>query len=226
MNQGAARLEFGGDLVALRADLVAMTVATADAIRLATSVLLHSRDGDGGEEADEIGRLRERVESLRDSVEQRTHQLLARQQPVAGDLRLLVAALRITAHTARMARLAGHIGQIAARRRPVPVVPQPVVGVVAAMGELAYRIADGAALTLAAGDAQDAARLEIDDDSMDELLRRLFSVLLDHWPHGVESAVDLALVGRYYERFADHAVDIAASVVFIVSSRRESEDLM
>ena len=224
MNHGAARLEFSGDLVALRADLVAMTVATADAIRLATSVLLHSRDGDGDDQADEIGRLRERVESLRGSVERRTHQLLARQQPVAGDLRLLVAALRISADAARMARLASHIGQIAARRLPAAVVPQPVVGVVAGMGELAYRIADGAAMTLAAGDAQDAARLEIDDDSMDELLRRLFSVLLDHWPHGVESAVDLALVGRYYERFADHAVEIAAAVVYILSSRPDAED--
>lgn len=91
---------------------------------------------------------------------------------------------------------------------------------------MAYRIADGAASTLAAGDAQDAARLEVDDDSMDELLRQLFAALLDAWPHGVESAVDLALVGRYYERFADHAVAIAASVVFIVSSRPDPSGLL
>lgn len=218
MSSGSARLEFSGDLVALQADLVAMTAAAAEAISEATAVLLDSRVNVEGDHR--IVRLRERIEALRGAVEQRAHQLLARQQPVAGDLRLLVSALRISADAGRMSRLASHIGEVAARRRPVPVVPESVIGVVAGMGELAYRIADGAALTLAAGDAHDAARLEVDDDSMDELLRRLFAALLDAWPHGVESAVDLALVGRYYERFADHAVAIAASVVFIVSTRR------
>lgn len=219
MSSGASRLEFSGELIALRSDLVAMTAAAALAIRAATAVLLHTGDGVDGD--DQISRLRHQIETLRGSVERRTHQMLARQQPVAGDLRLLVSALRISGDTHRMSRLAGHIGQIAARRRPAPVVPEPVVAVVAGMGELAYRIADGAALTLAGGDAQDAARLEVDDDSMDDMLRQLLSTLLDEWPHGVESAVDLALVGRYYERFADHAVEIAASVVFIVSSRPE-----
>lgn len=213
-------MEFSEGLTALRADLVAMTAAAAEAIQVATAVLLQS-DGAGTDGTGSIERACARIAELEGPVERRTRQLLARQQPVAGDLRLLISAFRISADAHRMGRLASHIGAIAARRH-LRVVPESVGSVIACMGQVAFRIADGAAVTLASGDAQDAARLEVDDDGMDDLLRRLFSLLLGEWPHGVAPAVDLALIGRFYERFADHAVSIAASVVFIFRSRPEA----
>lgn len=220
MATSSARVEFDGELMALRADLVAMTAAAAGAIMVATEALMQS-GGASTEGADSVERACARIVELQGPVERRTGQLLARQQPVAGDLRLLISAFRISADAHRMGRLAHHIGAIAARR-PLCLAPESVGSVIARMGQVAFRIADGAAVTLATGDAQDAARLEVNDDGMDELLRRLFSLLLDEWSYGVASAVDVALIGRFYERFADHAVAIAASVVFIVRSRPDT----
>ena len=82
------------------------------------------------------------------------------------------------------------------------------------------RSGNGARITLTTSDALDAARLEIDDDAMDGLLRTLFRALVDNWSHGVEAAVNVALIGRCYERFADHAVGIAQSVIFIETAMR------
>ena len=92
------------------------------------------------------------------------------------------------------------------------------------MGDVASRIADGARVTLSTSDTLDAARLEVDDDAMDGLHRTLFRALVHDWPHGVEKAVNVALLSRYYERFADHAVAIAQSVVFIVTGGKADDE--
>ena len=208
-----ARAGFAGELRGLQAQLVAMTSTAADAIGEATTALLdRHRDA-----SSRTATLADRLELDRAEVERRTFHLLARQQPVAGDLRLIVSGIKIGADCHRMGILARHIGSVAAHAYPQPAVPEDVAAVFLRMGAVAGRIADGAAVTLEAADAQDAARLEVDDDAMDGLLRVLFRRLVDGWPHGVESAVNVALLGRFYERFADHAVAIAHSVVYIVT---------
>jgi phosphate transport system protein len=215
-----ARVEFDRNLQTLRDSLVSLTNTAAQAIACATSALVDSNL----ENAQHVVTLTRRLEETYTSVERNTYQLLARQQPVAGDLRLLVSAFKISADCRRMGSLAGHVSKVAARAYPRAAVPDELVNIFSKMGAVASRIAEGAGVTLAARDAQDAARLEVDDDAMDGLQRALFRALVADWPHGVETAVNVALLGRYYERFADHAVAIAQSVVFIVTGARPEGD--
>ena len=210
------RLEFASDLRMVRASLVTMTETASKAIRAATTALL-----DLDLEAVRMtASLEQELEDDRLAIERRTLHLLACQQPVAGDLRMLVSAIKISADCRRMSALAHHIGTAASRSYPAPAIPDELSEIFRRMGDVASRIADGARITLTTSDALDAARLEVDDDAMDGLLRALFRALVDNWSHGVEAAVNVALIGRYYERFADHAVAIAQSVIFIETAMR------
>jgi len=216
---GMARLEFASDLRMVRDSLVAMTATASKAIRAATTALL-----DQDLEAVRLtASLEQELEDDRLALERRTFDMLARQQPVAGDLRLLVSAIKISAECRRMGALAHHIGTAASRSYPLPAVPDELSRIFRRMGDVASRIADGAGVTLKISDAEDAARLEVDDDAMDGLRRALFRALVDDWSHGVETAVNVALLGRYYERFADHAVAIAQSVIFIVTGAKPDD---
>jgi phosphate transport system protein len=88
------------------------------------------------------------------------------------------------------------------------------------MADVADRIAGKISRVVSAGDAATAAELESDDDAMDDLHRHLFSVLMaPRWAHGVGPAVDITLLGRFYERYADHAVTVARRVVYVVTGR-------
>jgi phosphate transport system protein len=210
------RLEFASDLRMVRASLVTMTATASKAIRAATTALL-----DLDLEAVRMtASLEQELEDDRLAIERRTLHLLARQQPVAGDLRMLVSAIKISADCRRMGALATHISTAVSRSYPAPAIPDELSEIFRRMGDVASRIADGARITLTTSDALDAARLEVDDDAMDGLLRALFRALVDNWSHGVEAAVNVALIGRYYERFADHAVSIAQSVIFIETAMR------
>lgn len=216
---GMARLEFASDLRMVRDSLVTMTATASKAIRAATTALL-----DQDLEAVRLtASLEQQLEDDRLALERRTFHMLARQQPVAGDLRLLVSAIKISAECRRMVALAHHIGTAASRSYPFPAVPDELSRIFRRMGDVASRIADGAGVTLKISDAEDAARLEVDDDAMDGLRRALFRALVDDWSHGVETAVNVALLGRYYERFADHAVAIAQSVIFIVTGAKPDD---
>jgi phosphate transport system protein len=88
------------------------------------------------------------------------------------------------------------------------------------MGDLASRITDDARGTLRTCDALDAAGLEVDNDSADGLSRALFRALLDNWSHDVKTAVNVALLGRYYERLADHALALAQSAILMVAGTK------
>lgn len=216
MQPGIGRLSYASDLQMVRASLVTMTETASKAIRAATTALL-----DQDLEAVRMTEsLEQRLEEDQLLIERHTLHLLACQQPVASDLRTLVSAIKISAECHRMGALARHIGAAASRCYPSPAIPDEVSGTFRRMGDVASRIADGARVTLNTSDALDAARLEVDDDAMDGLRRALFRALRDNWSHGVETAVDVALLARYYERFADHAVAIAQSVIFIVTGAK------
>lgn len=210
------RLYLADDLGMVHDSLVTMTGTASEAMRAATIALLNQ----DLEAARRTAVLDQKLEDDRLAIERRTFQLLARQQPVAGDLRMLIAAIKISADCGRMGALAHHIGTTASRAYPAPAIPDELSRIFRRMGDVASRIADGARVTLHTSDAQDAARLEVDDDAMDGLLRALFRALVDDWSHGVETAVNVALLGRYYERFADHAVAIAQAVIFIVAGTK------
>ena len=157
------------------------------------------------------------LDRYRAEAEAMIPEMLVRHQPVASDLRLVVCALRIAASLERMGDLAVHIAKVVLMRHPVGVVPASAVPVLITMADAAARMAEKAAVVLATRDYLDAAQLALDDDEVDAAEKRLLSLLVSGWPYGVESAIDLALVGRYYERYADHAVNVARQVVFLVT---------
>ena len=112
-----------------------------------------------------------------------------------------------------------HVAKIARRRHPQHAVPDEVSGNFADMGHVAVELANIAREVLGTRDPEKAARIREQDDAMDDLHRQLFIVLMDDraWKHGIAAAVDVALLGRFHERFADHAVEVGRRVVFQVT---------
>lgn len=151
--------------------------------------------------------------------------LLALQAPVAGDLRAIVGSIQIVADVERMGALALHVAKIARRRHPQHALPEEVNGYFAEMGRVAVDLANSAHDVLLSRDPDQARQIRQDDDAMDDLHRHLFSVMMDReWKHGVAAAVDVTLLGRFYERFADHAVEISRRVIFQVTGQLPAED--
>jgi phosphate transport system protein len=148
-------------------------------------------------------------------AEQDAFTLLALQAPVATDLRVVVASLRNVADADRMGALAMHVAKIVRRRHPAHAIPEEVNSFFADMGRIAVDLGNTAKDVVLSGDPGKAAQLDHDDDAMDDLHRQLFGLLMDpEWKYGVAAAVDVTLLGRYYERFADHAVEIGRRVIF------------
>jgi phosphate transport system protein len=147
--------------------------------------------------------------------------------PVAGDLRAIVSSIQIVADVDRMGALALHVAKIARRRHPQHALPEEVNGYFAEMGRVAVELGNSAQEVLLTKDPEKAARISEEDDAMDDLHRHLFSVLMDkEWRHGVTAAVDVTLLSRFYERFADHAVEVARRVIFQATGRfPEDEEL-
>lgn len=151
--------------------------------------------------------------------------LLALQAPVAGDLRAIVSSIQIVADVDRMGALALHVAKIARRRHPQHALPEEVNGYFAEMGRVAVDLGHSAQEVLKSRDPDKAARIREDDDAMDDLHRHLFTVLMDKdWEHGVTAAVDITLLSRFYERFADHAVEVARRVIFQVTGELPAEE--
>lgn len=215
------RTAFHEELDRLSGQLVDMTEIARDAMRKATTALLQA-DLDA---ARDVAADDERLDGMRQSLDDLSVNLLARQQPVATDLRVIVAALQMGADLERMGDLARHVAKIAERRHPNIAVPEGLRGTVVRMGEVADRVVSKATRTIATRNLQSAFELERDDDEMDSLHRQLYAGLLSPASaYETEAAVDLALLGRYYERFADHAVAVARRVVYLVTGVYTEDD--
>jgi phosphate transport system protein len=148
-------------------------------------------------------------------TEERTLALLARQSPVAGDLRTVVSSMKNAADVDRMATLALHVATIARRRHPRCAVPDDVVPYFAEMGRIAVDLGNSTRDVVLSRDPDHAAQIRRADDAMEDLHSHLFKVLKDReWNYGVGTGVDVALLSRYYERFADHAVEVAGRVIY------------
>lgn len=163
--------------------------------------------------------------ALRATAEQAAFALLALQQPVAGDLRVVFSAIQIIGDVERMDALAVHVAKIARLRYPDHVVYGEVSDCFADMGRLAVELGESARQVLLTPDPAAAARLREEDNAMDDLYRRLFGLLMSPtWQHGVPAAVDTALLGRFYERFADHAVEVGRRVIFVATGTLPAEE--
>ncbi|GAA1639603.1 phosphate signaling complex protein PhoU [Kribbella alba] len=195
-------------------ELERMTRTVSTAVRRSTNALLQADI----RRAEEVIAADIELDAAGEGVEEKVFELMARQAPVANELRMLVAALRMVADLERMGDLAAHVSKIARLRYPAPAIPTELNGVIEEMGAVAGRMVDGAGDVIRSRDIDAAAKLEAVDDEMDKLRSNQFRLMMDDsWPHGVEVAVDIALLGRYYERIADHAVSMARRVVYLVT---------
>jgi phosphate transport system protein len=116
-----------------------------------------------------------------------------------------------------------HVAKVARLRAPQVAVPDELRPTIERMAAVAEKMIDTAGIIIAERDLDGARRMEEDDEEMDQLRRSSFRLMLDDaWPHGVEAAVDIALLGRYYERIADHTVSLARRVVYLVTGETVS----
>jgi phosphate transport system protein len=197
--------------------VIEMTKLVAIAMERATQALLQANLS----LADQVIADDRRVDALRSELEDRTFQLIAQQQPVATDLRVLISTIHLSADLERMGDLAHHVAKIARLRYPDSAVPPEARDVISQMGEVAASLVTKVADVVDGRDIALAQAIELEDDSMDALRRKLFTVVLSpNWIRGTEAAIDMTLLGRYYERYADHAVAVARHTIFIVTGRR------
>ena len=209
---------FHDELNALTDRLVEMTSLVRSAISRATTALL---DADL-QLAESVISQDEEVNRHHADLERSIYELMATQQPVAVDLRIAITALRMGGDLERMGDLAEHVAKIARMRHPESAIPPEVRDTILEMGQIAERLVTKTGSCIATQNVELAKELEDDDDAMDRLHRRLFRVLLaKDWSHGIEPAIDITLTGRYYERYADHAVRVARDVVYLVTGSRE-----
>lgn len=210
------RDEFRAELAEVNRLLVAMAQAGRTAMQQATRALLRADQA----EAELVLAGDNEIDALYRQVDQKVYDLIARQAPVASDLRALITSLHVASDLERMGDLAEHVAETALRRMPVIAVPEELAPVIAEMAEVADRIAGKTAEVLSTSDAARAAEMERDDDAMDELHRQLLAFMLGTaWRHGVEAAIDGALLGRFYERYADHAVNAGNQVIYLVTGQ-------
>ncbi len=213
------RSAFQDELDSVTSTLVELSTLVSDAIEKATHALLTANL----EEAEAVIAFDDRVDTVQHDLDSRIIDIIARQQPVASDLRALITALRMSADLERMGDMAHHVAKITRLRHPQAAVPSELLLTIEEMGKVAKLIADKAGAVISSRDLDKALELEKDDDEMDKLHRKLFTTLLDDsWSHGTETAIDITLIGRYYERFADHAVSVARRVYFLVTGKFSS----
>jgi len=168
--------------------------------------------------AEEVISEDEKIDLVQHDLDAHIIDIIARQQPVASDLRALVTALRMSADLERMGDLSHHVAKLTRFRHPEPVVPAELKDLVHHMGTVAENLSRKVATVIETRDTAMALQVEKDDDEMDGLHRQLLGNITNAtWTHGVESAIDITLLGRYYERFADHAVSVSRRVYFLVT---------
>ena len=214
------RTAFQDELDGVTQTLSELSTLVSGAITQATHALLTADLS----EAEAVIAADDRVDEIQHELDARIIDIIARQQPVASDLRALVTALRMSADLERMGDLAHHIAKVTRLRHPGAAVPSELLLTVEEMGKVARLISDKVGGIINSKDIDKALEVEKDDDEMDLLHRKLFTVLLDpSWPHGIETAIDMTLIGRYYERYADHAVSVSRRVHFQVTGKYSSK---
>jgi len=213
------RSVFQDELDNVSQSLVDLTAMVSSSMTKATTALLSS----DLKLAEEVIATDVKIDDYQHETDSRIIDIIARQQPVASDLRALVTALRMGSDLERMGDLAHHVAKVARLRHPKSAVPPELVSIIEAMGVTAVAITEKTGVVISTRNTEMALEVERDDDVMDDLHRKLIAVLIEPtWKHGIETAIDLTLLGRYYERYADHAVSISRRVYFLVTGKYAS----
>ena len=194
--------------------LVSMAELVGKSISLATHALLE----DDLASAEKVIAGDKPIDELNAEVEEMSSRIAALQAPVATDLRLVMSAIRIAGSLERMGDLAVHVAKQVRLRYPQPSIPAELKETFEKMGHAASRIVEQTGEVIASRNTSLADDMKVFDDTLDDLHRELFTVVLSKdWAHGVEAAIDVTLLSRFYERFGDHAVSVARRVIHIVT---------
>lgn len=208
------RSVFQEELDGVSQSLVDLAAMVTESMKKATHALLNAELS----VSEEVISADEKIDTYQHELDSRIIDIIARQQPVASDLRALITALRMSADLERMGDLSHHIAKVARLRHPDSAVPKELQETIKQMGEVATKISDKVGTVIETRNTLMALELEKDDDEMDTLHRSLITSLTSGtWDNGIASAIDITLLGRYYERFADHAVSVSRRVYFLVT---------
>jgi len=208
------REHYHEQLEAISKDLVELTHSIESAMSRATGALV-SADLQAAEAvvAEDAA-----IDQAALAIETACASVIALQAPVASELRFLIGALRMSSTLERMGDLAAHIAKQVVLRHPAQPIPADLRATFSMMGAIATSVVQKTAAVIELRDLNRAADVAVADEQMDELHRELFEVVLSpSWAHGVEAAIDVTLLSRFYERFADHGVTIARRVAYIVT---------
>lgn len=205
---------FSQDLRQLGTDLQSMAQQVATAIERAAESLRH---GDLII-AEQVIDADERINDLQRDIDDMCVMLLAREKPVAGELRNVISALRMAQTLERQGDLARHVAAIARGRYPEPAVPEPVFSLVLQMADEAVRAGRKVARLVETQDLGLAATIQSEDAALDALHRQSFQTILDPAHHMTrQQVIDAVLLGRFLERFGDHSTSVARRMTYLVS---------
>ncbi|WP_144794440.1 phosphate signaling complex protein PhoU [Kocuria palustris] len=208
------RTVFQAELKQVGDELVAIARLVREALSEARSAFL---DADL-ETAQEVISNDARIDHLQDELDERSIDILARQSPVASDLRMLVSALRMSTSLERMGDLARHLAQDARRRFPEPVLPEALVEDFAQLFELDLGILDGVIEMLETRDISIFDEIHQRKAQVNALHRGIFDAMAaPEWTAPVHTTVDVTLSSRYLERIGDHGVSVARKVTYLVT---------
>lgn len=158
------------------------------------------------------------IDAMERDLDERCVRLIAQQQPVARDLRIVISALRMSASLERMGDLARHVAEVARLRYPATAVPSSMVPVFTEMHEASVILAQRVTEVLHSRDLALAEEIQRADDTLDRLHAQTFGATLGGKQQLTgQETVDVTLCARYFERFGDHGVSIARRVVYLVT---------
>jgi phosphate transport system protein len=212
---------FEAELRQIGDDLIEMAAKVETAITHAGAALLDAnlqvtQDVIAGDHA---------IDALYHALDERCIHVLAQQAPVATDLRTVVSAMRMSATLERMGDLARHVAEVARGRYPEHAIPEPALETFSAMVEAAIHAARAVAQLMTTHDLGLAIEIEGGDDVLDDLHLQTFgTILAPGWGGTTQEAIDITLVGRYLERFGDHATSIARRIIYLVTGAEGGDD--
>jgi phosphate transport system protein len=208
------RKVFQAELHQIGEELIEISQLVAEAMQKAVDAF-ESADIELAEEviADDA-----RIDSLQNSLDERAIEVLALQGPVAGDLRMIVGALRMSASLERMGDLARHVAQLARLRFPEKVIPDAILPTFQEMARLDLQIAQKVTELLETRNLDLSTEIDAHNDRINELHAGVFkTIAAADWTAPAPSTVDVTLASRYFERFADHGVSVARKVSYLVT---------
>jgi phosphate transport system protein len=205
---------FANELEAINGQLVEMGELVRTAMQHATESLLNADNALAEKTiANDL-----KIDEMQHELDARALMVMARQAPVASDLRALVATLRISSDFERMGDFAHHIARLARMYSPNKAIPASMEPSITEMAKIANGLVTKVIRVIDTRDTEVALQIDHDDDQMDKLQKNLMSQMTSaEWSEGTETAINMTLLIRYYERFADHAVSIARRVYFLVT---------